>query len=673
MALRRHRGFKERKAPELLTLSILVLLLLSGFAYGLRWIEERYASVTQGQEPVPVRTYHESDAGDALSETLRTVFGIPTAEAASLDEQRYLGRPINRLITAVAAPGADVPIEIAFKNLGTATWSPEGKRYVSAYTIKPRYHASVFRMKDWLASYQPARVAPPDVGKGRTGIVRFTARAPKKPGVYQETFQLASENTSWIWGAMATVKLRVASAPPSAKPATASATDPPAVPAQPVVPSQPSLQGALLFQSADRIQAPGGMQTTMSVVFQNSGAFPWKRYGLRLISAKSLGGSSSVDPSDGSWASPEIPVIVDSVVAPRTSVRLTFSFTVPKHRGDYEYRFVLFSDEGVLDGAPLVLPVTAISDVPLPPVPEPAPSPAPEPVQVAPTGDPIIRVGLYTTDKHEEIGSAGTFEARNADNGFLAGFPAGARAQFWYDLSARLYRITGEGINITSASPVRFIQTSDAQVFTMWSYDHRPSWNTSLNDNTFRGIIKLRKNDPNDYVWLIDELPMEQYLAGMAETSNPSPHEFQKALAVAARSYAWHHLSHPGKHWDFAVDATYDQVYRGYGAEIRTPRFKLAAAETRGQVVSYAGEAVVTPYFSSSDGRTRAWTEVWGGAAKPWLVSVGCPYDAAAGRPLSGHGVGMSAWDAISRANAGADYATILKYYYFGTALKTLY
>ena len=83
--------------------------------------------------------------------------------------------------------------------------------------------------------------------------------------------------------------------------------------------------------------------------------------------------------------------------------------------------------------------------------------------------------------------------------------------------------------------------------------------------------------------------------------------------------------------------------------------------------------SVVTPYYSSSDGRTRAWTEVWGGAAKPWLVSVPCPFDAAVGRQLLGHGVGLSAWDAVGRAAAGATYDTILGYYYAGTDLKKLY
>jgi stage II sporulation protein D len=147
--------------------------------------------------------------------------------------------------------------------------------------------------------------------------------------------------------------------------------------------------------------------------------------------------------------------------------------------------------------------------------------------------------------------------------------------------------------------------------------------------------------------------------------------EFQKALSVAARSYGNWHLEHPGKYDHFTVGALNDQVYKGYGAELRYPNFKAAAQATRGQVVTHNGENVITPYFSWSDGRTRAWTEVWGGATKPWLVSVATPYDN--GKSLYGHGVGMSAWDAIGRANAGETYDGILRYYYQGTGLKSAY
>jgi peptidoglycan hydrolase-like amidase len=119
------------------------------------------------------------------------------------------------------------------------------------------------------------------------------------------------------------------------------------------------------------------------------------------------------------------------------------------------------------------------------------------------------------------------------------------------------------------------------------------------------------------------------------------------------------------------VDATYDQVYRGYNFELRASKVAEAVEATRGQVVAYQNVPVITPYFSHSDGRTRSWEEVWAGDPKPWLVSV--PDPACAGMDLFGHGVGMSALGAIAMANDGQTAADILSYYYQGTGLVTLY
>src|SRR4029079_15806837 len=108
-----------------------------------------------------------------------------------------------------------------------------------------------------------------------------------------------------------------------------------------------------------------------------------------------------------------------------------------------------------------------------------------------------------------------------------------------------------------------------------------------------------------------------------------------------------------------------DQVYRGYSSEIRMPQFSKAVDETRGVIVTYNGKMVLTPYFSNSDGHTRAWEEVWGGSAKPWLKSVDDPF--CAGLKLWGHGVGLSARGAVGMANAGTTYDQILKHYYTDT------
>jgi len=173
---------------------------------------------------------------------------------------------------------------------------------------------------------------------------------------------------------------------------------------------------------------------------------------------------------------------------------------------------------------------------------------------------------------------------------------------------------------------------------------------------------------------VINELPIETYLKGLAESSNNNPIEYHKALAIAARTYAQYNINIGGKHpaWYFHLNASaYDQVYRGYNSEIRLPNFVKAVLETRGIMVTYNGEVVVTPYFSQSDGRTRAWEEVWSAPGKPWLVSKPDPY--CAGMNLFGHGVGFSARGARGMALAGSTFEQILKYYYTGVELKKFY
>ncbi|PJA93700.1 MAG: hypothetical protein CO133_01030, partial [Candidatus Komeilibacteria bacterium CG_4_9_14_3_um_filter_37_5] len=118
------------------------------------------------------------------------------------------------------------------------------------------------------------------------------------------------------------------------------------------------------------------------------------------------------------------------------------------------------------------------------------------------------------------------------------------------------------------------------------------------------------------------------------------------------------------------VDATYDQVYRGAAIEDILTDWKRAVEETRGQVLTYNGKIAITPFFSSSDGRTRSFKEVWKNEV-PWLQSVVCEFET--GGNLNGHGVGLSAVDAMRRAKAGADYLSILQHYYIGTTPQKIY
>ena len=159
-------------------------------------------------------------------------------------------------------------------------------------------------------------------------------------------------------------------------------------------------------------------------------------------------------------------------------------------------------------------------------------------------------------------------------------------------------------------------------------------------------------------------------MKGLGETSNSSAFEYQKALLTAARTFAFYHWEHNTKRVkEFFHITGYadDQVYRGYDHEMRSPNIVRAAEESRGAIVTYQGRLALTPYFSRSDGRTRDWSEVWYGTVD-WLKSVPTPCDQRKGRQLWGHGVGMSATEALCMAGEqGMNWTSILKYFYTGT------
>jgi peptidoglycan hydrolase-like amidase len=147
-------------------------------------------------------------------------------------------------------------------------------------------------------------------------------------------------------------------------------------------------------------------------------------------------------------------------------------------------------------------------------------------------------------------------------------------------------------------------------------------------------------------------------------------------MTVAARSYALWHLNNGGKYGSHEIFHLKnsrngngdDQQYKGYGLEARFPALVTAVTNTAGQVVTYSGNVAITPYFSNSDGRTRSAQEVWGITYWPWLQSVADPD--CKGMTLNGHGVGLSGYGALKRAERGDSYQAILTYYYTGTAVQ---
>lgn len=189
----------------------------------------------------------------------------------------------------------------------------------------------------------------------------------------------------------------------------------------------------------------------------------------------------------------------------------------------------------------------------------------------------------------------------------------------------------------------------------------------------YRGVVECRIIGGG--VALINELPLEDYLRGLAEEPDSEPFEKQRAFAIAARSYALSYISpdkrkFPGQPYDGTDDPATFQAYQGMTFERGNPQWVKAVTSTATVVLRSEGEVLRAPYFSSDDGRTRSpaeagWknfphAELFSSKSDPWCR----------GLRLSGHGVGMSGCGARGQAKDGKTAEEILRYYYPGAVIR---
>ena len=279
----------------------------------------------------------------------------------------------------------------------------------------------------------------------------------------------------------------------------------------------------------------------------------------------------------------------------------------------------------------------------------------------------LFRVRLSYSDSYSKITSDKNYNVIDKSGKVLFNLDAGDEVAI-KKIGGNIHVQVG---NISkSSSVIRFIPDSGG-IMEITTMERRPTWNKKLNDNRFREVMEVRVI--NGEVAYINELPLEDYIKGLAEVSNSAPFEKQKVIAVLARSYARFYMSDdnrkfPGLPYDGSDDPAVFQRYLGYGVEVRSPNFVGAVAITKDEVVLYDGKVIKTPYFNQSDGRTRSAKEVWGWTNAPYLQSVADPWSA--GLTKKGHGVGLSGLGATAQAEAGKSYDEIIKYYYQGVEIE---
>lgn len=288
---------------------------------------------------------------------------------------------------------------------------------------------------------------------------------------------------------------------------------------------------------------------------------------------------------------------------------------------------------------------------------------------------PRIRAGLYTTEDPVRIVCNHRAKVVKKNGKVIKWVKKGKVITLKYNRDNNKYHLDVGNFHKVRKSFFRVIpKKKKTAVCEIINYENRPSWNTALNDNKFRERLEVRYAPATNKIWVVNGLTLEHYIRGIGESGNQNDKAYLKSLLTAARTYAAYHKLYPTKHADepYLLDTTgNDQVYIGYSFEERAPNVVQAAKDTRGRVITYNNEIVVAPYFSRSDGRTRAWSEVWAGSY-PWLVSKNDP--GCQGMDKWGHGVGMSAEGARYFAETrNWTWKEILKYYYTDIKIKRAY
>lgn len=569
---------------------------------------------------------------------------------AKTTEPDFAAEKYSKIKEIEMAPGERREIKIGFYNRGRYNWRNNGKNFISIYTDQPHYRQSVFQDKSWYRKDQPAKLKDSLIGPGKLGYFEFYLQAPQKPGVYEENFALAAENQTWLAGGKFQLVITVDSE--AALAAENEKKDFPSPAAKLTVLNPRDYRARRLTRLEPLVLSPR-QESEVRVMFLNQGKKSWAKREIVLEKTR-------LSLSDTPTAAMAFSFSGAEVKTGQTEI-FAIPWRAPEEPGIYQLYFNLLINGQLIQGGRFVLPVVVGAG-------------EEELEKLRQAAEPIIRVGLYTTEEPVIFASPFAYRIKTVAGEELGQVRADEVLTISFNPEDGLYTLQWSGAAVSTTSSVRLEPLAAGSFFTLTNYDNRLSRdNKKINYNQFRDVLEMRLADDRDYLWVINELAMESYLKGLAETAESAPAEFQKALMVAARTYAFYHLSYPGKHPKSGVtlDADIDQVYRGYVLEKNSPRQAAAVEATRGLIVTYDGEAVETPYFARSDGHTRSWKEVWGGADKPWLKSVKTPYDR--GYSRLGHGVGMSAHDAITRAKKGALYEDILKYYYQGIELQKVY
>ncbi len=456
-------------------------------------------------------------------------------------------------------------------------------------------------------------------------------------------------------------------------------------------------QATIISRSHQVINLLPGKSITFTIRFKNTGEKPWKGKNGKIYLKPVTGKSMFVHKF---WPATDTASTISHTINPQQEVVVKFALRAPDALGLYEEKFVLaLSDNEPITGSlftitlnstlyptarqpslksPLSKPrvLSATDKTQNTPDTQSVQTPVSQSVQTKQLSldkEPDITVGLFFTEPYSNTEPI-SLTADTVFNMYMSNIKQGVYGPgsiVSVNYKSGVYNITLPNKKIVSFSEFPTFKLQGSGRFEITSYTNKAKWNQGINYNKFEGDIIIKYNPRTRRLWAINKLPLEKYLEGITETSNINIPEYQKTIAVAARSYALYRIMNNKKYNGFFnIHRVFDQVYNGYASKISMPNYIKAVKDTYGQVMVYDGNPVLAKYFTQSDGQTKSAKQVWGYDI-PYLKSVAVPWDR--GRRLLGHGVGMSLKAARDMAKEGEKYQSILRYFYQGINLQKVY
>ncbi|HEU4699520.1 MAG TPA: SpoIID/LytB domain-containing protein [Gemmatimonadales bacterium] len=227
----------------------------------------------------------------------------------------------------------------------------------------------------------------------------------------------------------------------------------------------------------------------------------------------------------------------------------------------------------------------------------------------APSAGPPIRVGLAVGASAVTIGGGGALRLQATDAGLMDALAAGTTLRV-LPAARGLALAAGPGGVTTQVEQVTVVpRDADGTV--------------RVNGRDYAGEVTLLRDRTG--VTAVNRVALERYLVGvvageMGRRDPVAEREALRAQAVVSRTYALRNMGRWAAQGFDLYAGVADQVYGGVTAEY--PAAADAVQATRGQAVTWGGQPIDAFFFSTCGGRTAEGTEVFRGAARPYLRSV---------------------------------------------------